>query len=456
MLMSQSVQLIQNLNELIKKYGSNDKVRKIVLDEFSKRNMRESNAVNILTGRLELNTLDIDTTKGLILLFAFTSGMYTALTYHEEESPETLGEKDEINEIIPSDYFTEIEIENFKDYKAEKKVNKKERYTFPNMIKVTDGYYKGIVSSQYLAKMDAGNDILYNFKNQRDPHIDIYGMKRIQLDKNKVERITNRLLSGTQFSDEIRLNLLHDGEDELYYDEKTGELTIISGTLNIFDGYHRLTANSLAITKNADLEFNWGLVVTNFSEKKTQEFMVQINEQKPMKQEHIKSMDASSLGNIVVDAIRDTDSEFATKIKDSDGELKFGGLTKKSILATSIEECYNDKLENRLQAKPIAKHIANVMDYIMGLKIEEFIVKPEETKKVSYINHKNMFVGYVALSERLFGLKNWEDKIEEVLSKIDFSKNNDFWNDNGIADNETDLKKKDRDGLYKYFRNLVN
>jgi len=457
MLKEKSVELIRELNVLIKKYASNDKVRKIIIDEFYKRNMMGRLGVGILTESRELSTLDIDEGKDLVLLFVFTVGMYNALTFKTNEDAPTLGEIDEALSIYPNNYFNPIEMDDLTNYKEEKKTDTKVQYVFPNMIQVAPGYFKGIISAKYLAEIDARNDIIYNFKNQRDPHIDVYGMKRIQLDKNKVEKITNRLLEGTQFSDDIKLNLLSDGTDELYFNEKTGDLTIISGNLNVFDGYHRKTSSSIAVSKakenNTELDFNWGLVITNFSEKKTQDFMTQINEQKPMKQEHIKNLDTSKLGNIVVDAIRDTDSEFGQNIKESDAELNFGGMTKKSTLALSIEECYKEKLTNRLQAKPIAKHIASVMDYVIGLNVEAFIEHPEATQKVSYINHKNMFAGYIALSERLYGVKKWEDILEEILDKIDFSINNPFWKDIGI--NDSDMKKSTRNNLYKFFQKLV-
>jgi len=452
MLKEKSVELIQELNPLIVKYSSNDKVRKIILDEFSKRNMSGRLALSILNEKRALSTLDIDEGKDLVLLFVFTNAMYDALNFKTDDDSPILGDIDEVLSIVPSNFFNEIEMQNMENYKEEKRVETKKQYVFHNMLRAADGHYKGLDHAKHLAEIYAENEIIYNFKNQRDPHIDIYGEKRIQLDKNKVERIMNRLLEGIQFSDDIKLNILHDGEDELYFNEKTGDLTYISGSINIFDGYHRLIANSLAIAKNAELEFNWGLVITNFSENKTLEFMTQVNEQKPMKKEHIKNLDSSRLGNVVVDAIRDIGtSEFGQNIKESDAELKFSGMTKKSTLAISIEECYKEKLTNRLQAKPIAKHIANVMDYIIGLNVEEFIERPDASQ--TYINHKNMFSGYVALSERLYDVKNWEDLLEEILNQIDFSVKNPFWKDIGISD--SDMKKSTRNNLYKFFQKLV-
>jgi hypothetical protein len=224
--------------------------------------------------------------------------------------------------------------------------------------------------------------------------------------------------------------------------------------MNIFDGYHRKTANNEAVTENPNLDFNWGLAITNFSENKAQDFMVQIDKQKPINQEHRKNMDKSSHGNVVVDAIKDiSTSEFATKIKDSDAELKFDGLTKKSILAPAIEECYIKELTNKLQIKNIAKHIAEFMDFIIGLYVNEFIVDVEETKKSSFINNKNIFAGYIAMSEKVYNDSNWEDKIEEALSKVDFSKNNEFWNSIKLSD--SDISKSTRKNLYDYFSDLI-
>ena len=356
MLKEKSVELIQELRILIRKYSSNDKVRKIIVSEFDKRNMGGKQAIYILNEKRSLSTLNIDEEKDLILLFVFTNAIYNALSFKENEDSPTLGEISEVLSIVPDNFFNTIEIENMADYKEGKKPDIKKQYVLHNMLYVSPGYYKGLISAKDLAEMDAENDIIYNFKNQRDPHIDVYGEKRIQFDKNKAEKITFRLLEGSQFSDDIKLNLLHDGEDEILY-EKNGDLTIISGNLNIFDGYHRKTASSQAIAINPELNFNWGLVITNFSESKTLEFMTQINEQKPMKKEHTKNLDSSVLGNVIVDAIRDIKtSEFAQNIKESDAELKFGGFTKKLTLSISIEECYGDKLTNKLQTRPIKPH----------------------------------------------------------------------------------------------------
>lgn len=449
MLKNKSIELIQNLKPLIRKYSKNDKVRNIIVKEFVNRNMRGSNAIYILNENLKLNTLNIDIDKELILLFVFTIGLYKALSFknNPEESP--IGGLNEILSITPEDYFTELEIQELTDFKLEKINKKDDSVVFPNMCQTATGFWVGNISSKYLAELDAGNEFVYNFKTQRDPVIDIYGIKRIHLNKKTVAEIQERLLAGKQFPTTIVVNVLHDGQDKVNYNEKTGDLTILSGVKNMVDGQHRKVANSLAIEKNPDLDFNWILVITNYSEIKAQEYMVEINKQQKMKPEHIKSLDISSYGNLVVDTIKDIPTcEFATTIRDSDAELKFGGLTKKSILATAIEDNY--KITNRLQVKPIAEHIAKIMDYILGLYIKEFIINPEETKELSYINNKNMFYGYVALSKVVYEDKDWENSIEEIMNLINFNKNNQIWDNIKIeVDNKT-LRKN----LYSYFQYL--
>ena len=451
MLEVKSAELVKNLNKIIRKYAGNDKIRKVIIDQFTERNMKASLAVNILNERFLLSTLDIDQAKDLILLFVFSTSMYKAILEKETNSNASNEELAEILDLDPKDYFTEIEMENLKDYKAERKSKGKEDepIILPNMIPIAPNSWVGPLSSQQFADLDAGNEFIYNFKTQRDPVYDVYGTKKINLSKTKAKEISEGILSGDQFPDAIVVNVLKDGTDEIRY-EKNGDLVILSGTKNIVDGMHRKVGNSIAINKNPNLSFNFILIVTNYSEAKAQKQMTQINKQKPMKIEHIKNLDNSTMGNVIVDVISDIKtSEFAEMIRDSDAELEYGGFAKKNTLSTSIEECYKSELTNKLQVKQIASHVANVIDYVIALRVDDFIKHPEETKKTSYINHKNMFIGYVALSAKVYKDPNWEIKVEETLNKIDFNISNPFWKDNDILDH--DVKKSSRNSFYKLF-----
>lgn len=454
MLREKNALLVQELNKLIRKYGNNSKIRYIIKKEFEERNKLSNYAIRILTEKLPLETLDIENQEDLFLLFIFALGMQRALSTIDENINDTIGMQEEYSNINVASYFTKVELEKFNDLKLEKKEVSKYPYVFKNMIKVAEGHWIGVISAKYLADIDAGNDIIYNFKTQRDPKIDVFGIKKINIDKTKIEEIKNNLLEGKQFPTEIKINLLKDGEDDIEFISKDGiigDLKISSGTMNSFDGYHRKTANSLAINENPELDSNWKLCITNFSEKKAQDYMVEIDKQKPIKQEHIKNINTNLNENVVVDYIVDNSSaELAEQIKNTDTELKFGGLTKKSILATAISEQYSDLLKSKVYIKQIADWIVEVSNYFMGLYIDEFIANVSETKKYSYINHKNMFVGYIALTRYLYQKDNWKEELKEILNSIDFNVSNPIWKEIDLKNDN--LTKTTRKQLYRLFK----
>jgi hypothetical protein len=273
------------------------------------------------------------------------------------------------------------------------------------------------------------------------------------MDKEKVSQINKRLLTGEQFPDPIILNILNNGESRIEYNENKHILTIYEGSvINIVDGFHRKTANSLALIEQPNLNFNWQITFTFLTETAAHDYMSQKDKQKPMKKEWAKQFDYSKEENLIVDAILDDKlSELGKVMKDSDDYIKLNmALTKKSVIALAIQECYDDLIKEKVNIRQLARWIVEVTDYIMSLYSEEFIVKPYEIKEVSYINHKNMFYGYISLTKALYGKKNWKDIVQDKMSNIDFSIDNPLWRELGLIGNH-DAKKVLRNKLYDLF-----
>ena len=88
----------------------------------------------------------------------------------------------------------------------------------------------------------------------------------------------------------------------------------------------------------------------------------------------------------------------------------------------------------------------------MGLYSNEFLFNVEKTKKISYINHRNMFIGYIALSRKLYKQDNWKSNTVKIMNSIDFSIENSIWKDIRINDNI--LNKTSRKELYKLFKEV--
>jgi hypothetical protein len=444
MLNQNNAVLVQILNQMINKYGTNRQVKEYLKSKFIDKNLLSSYPIKILTKRLELETLDIKNDKELFVLFVFTEGLQEALQL-KDRNDEHIGLEDDIAKLDVKDYFTVSEQQYFSKHSYATDKEEGYPYIFSNMLKVADGHYTGIISAQELALIDKANDIIYNFNTQRNAKIDVFGIKRINVNNKKIQEITENLLSGKQFADEIKINILRNGDDEIEFATSNGvigDLTVVSGEMNIFDGFHRKTANQLAIIKNPELQFNWKLTLTNFTEQKAQDFMVQINKQTPIKKEYINTLDKNKIENLVVDLIIDNPLfELSDKIKNTEQELRYGGYTKKSLLATAIIDNYNDLLTSKSMAKPIADWIMNFINHI-----SQFL------NSNNFSTNKYMFMAYVALSRKLYGVDNWVDIVSKEISSYDFTKNNE--NNIYISNLSGNLNKTAKNKLYNLFNGV--
>lgn len=441
MLNQSNANLINILNQMINKYGTNRQVKEYLKSKFIDKNLLSSYPVKILSKRLELETLDIKNDKELFVLYVFTEGLQEALKL-KDRNDELIGLEEEINKLDVKDYFTASEQQYFSQHSYTAEKEEGYPYIFTNMLKVSDNHYTGIISAQELALIDRANDIIYNFNTQRNAKIDMFGIKRINVNAKKIQEISDNLLSGKQFADEIKINILRNGDDEIEFsstDGIIGELKVISGEMNIFDGFHRKTANQLAIIRNPELQFNWKLTITNFTEQKAQDFMVQINKQTPIKKEYINTLDKSKIENLVVDLIIDNPLfELSDKIKNTEQELKYDGYTKKSLLATAIADNYSDLLTNKSMAKSVADWIVDFLNHI-----SQFLSKND------FSTNRYMFMSYIGMSRKLYKVNNWVQRVSHIFSSYDFSRDN---QDNIYISNLTNnLNKSAKNKLYNLF-----
>lgn len=445
MLLSNNAKLIEILNGLINKYGVNRQIREYLKEKFNDKNLLSSYATKILTKRLPLETLDIKNDKELFVLYVFTEGLQEALKLTDRDN-ELIGLENEIMQLDVKEYFTTTECQQFSKLVYQENESKGYPYIFEHMLQVSDSHYSGIISAQELAKLDSTNDIIYNFNTQRNAKIDVFGIKRINVDKKKIQEISENILTGQQFADEIKINVLRNGDDDIEFISTNGvmgTLKINSGEMNIFDGFHRKTANQLALLKNPEIQFNWKLAITNFTEQKAQDYMVQINKQTPMKKEYIKTLDKSKLENLVVDLMIDNPVfELSDKIKITDKELKFGGYTKKEILSVSISEIYGDILTNKVKAQSIAKWLVDFFNYLS-----------QWFDKDNYSTNKYMFYAYISLSREVFGKEEWHNIIDSKISSFDFEYSNN--NITFLSHLSGNLNKVTKEKLYNIFKEVT-
>lgn len=448
MLKEKQLQLQERLNTIIHGLISDsrnwDKIKASVVSEFKERNLSLMRASFAMSGKLDLRTLTNDE-NDIMFLFIFSYALDKAM------------EGNENIQINVEEYFTQYEVAKWKNYIAEKTAENIYPLVIKNVQYVNPNMWQTVMSAQELHEMNVANMLVYNFKTQRNPKVTALGEK-INIDKKKIAEIKNRMLENKQKADNIILNVVDDGESRVEYNEQDGELIIYEGSvINIVDGHNRKTANSIAVTENPGLEFNWQITFTFYTENQAYDYMAQKNKQTPMRKEYIKVRDYNKPENMVVKLIMDDMiSELAKKTQDTEEYIKNNrALTKKSILAQAILDNYGEQLKASINLRKIAKWIVEFTDHLMASYEKEFISDPYRIKQSSMINHKNMFAGYIALSAELYGNKEWENLLQKKMESINFSVDNPMWRDMGIKSNY-DMNKTTREKLYKLFREDVN
>lgn len=445
MIKKQELQLKNKLSEIVKGIGYDKDIKEEVRKEFISRGLRGTSgslrATWVLSENIPLNTLT-DSDEDIRFLFLFTYMLSKALIKVNSEF-----------KINPQDYFTELEYNQWKDYREAQDNTD----IFPLVLEKAQSVGKKDsriwqlpMSAQLLGEIDEKNAILYNFSTQRNPKITAFG-EQINIDKNKIKEIKEGLLKGEQYPDPIILNVLNNGESNVSYNENRETLTIHEGSIiNIVDGFHRKTSNTLALIEKPDLDFNWQVTVTFLSEKAAHDYMTQKDKQKPMRKEWIQLKDYSKPENLVIDVIMDDRlSELAKKMKEEDNYIRLNqALTKKSIIAEAIKECYEEQLLVNSNIRSIGKWVVEFTDYLMGLYSEEFIVNPYQIKETSMINNKNIFYAYIALSAKLQNNKDWKKILRKQMQSINFDKNDKLWKDLGMVNNNRDANKTLRTKLY--------
>ncbi len=438
MLKEKETQLKDRLKLIIREIGHKKDIKQDIFDEFKSRNLNAHRAILAFSENLDLYTLT-DSEDDIRFLFLFAFALNSALERTEEVKHLCFDIRD---------YFTKVEYSQWIEYREEKSSDDIFPIIIENVDEISENYWQAKVSAQTIEKWNSANILLYNPNTQRGLKVTKKAI-RINVNSNKVKEISERMLDGKQFPDDLKFNVL--GDKPIYNPQKRTLIIDKESIINTFDGQHRKEANALALSVNPNLNFNWPIKITAFSEIKAHDFMTQINKQTPINEEYLSTKDYTKDENLIVDKIMDSKGELADVAKDSDDFVKENrGLTTKSILAEAIKDNYKDQIGLSYKNDNVAKWIVEFTNYLMGYYVDEFIVKPYEVKKDSYINNMYMFYGYIALSAKLQNDSNWQEVLKQKIESINFNKHNELWKSIGIIE-ENKINKTTKNKLYNLF-----
>lgn len=335
-------------------------------------------------------------------------------------------------------------------------------YTFRNATKLSDGWSVHISVTE-LRLLNNGREIQYNPNVQRSSKViksdEGNAIPVPKIYKSKLAEIKDLFLRGKLRTTTLTFNARlgsSDEDEEVLFDEETGNLTITKGTLfDCIDGFHRLTATTQAQESNTDVDMLFMVKISNTTEAGAKEEFTQINKVTAVHKAQRDRMDQERFENFIVEKfLRGEESEIKNKIvSENTVNYKSNNLVSYSVLSDAISDQF--KISNKSEAIKIGRFLSEFINEICYAYPDEFLGEDiAEIKEKSLINSNVMFAGYIALSKRFYEQNISVDKVGEVLLKINFNRDNPEWKELNIVDNKGSLLNSSKKGLVKYFEEL--
>jgi hypothetical protein len=360
--------------------------------------------------------------------------------------------------IKVDDYFSPNEIKKAKTFnpKDELEDTIELPITLDNVLMIDSENYMTMLDIKTIKKIF--HLLRYNFDTQREAKIvRRQGSieKEAKLNMTSVKEISERLLNGTLSPTTITFNLLAGTSDfgnEGVYDSKKMQLQITSGTfIDILDGFHRLSGTMNALDVNPELDFKFQIAIKNYNLNQAQKHLAEISKVNVISKIHIEALEASRYSDTVVKQLQ-RESDLKGRISQTERVITINNeLVSYNVLADTIEEEF--KMETKKDAMEVGDYLTKFFDYLIGTYQDEFINNLSEIRNKSIIAQNNTFAGYVVLARRMKeeGIKITQ--LENILSKIDFSRENKFWDELNILD-EGRITNKTRKKIKEFFEQL--
>jgi len=437
--------LEDNLNLILQDYSNDNKIIDQVSNAIIEKGISRGRIRGIFTQAIPLTYISE------VELCLFTKYLYEFT--HEYK-------------INPEYFFNEIELTYAETYQKVEK-DKINYIILHNVDQINE--YQWLCTKetfQNISKFFENGLITYNPKTQRQPLKRKVGdriIEVINIDKKKVKEITESMVNGTFNVNAIILNIRRiTGMEKVKYNAKDRTLLIeVDGTtlVDVIDGFHRLCGILRSVEEKPEIDRLTSIYIYHVDEEKARQIIKQESKAAPIQEEWLDVIDSTNVNMEVVKNInsRQRMNEMFNRIGLDNLELKREGkLVTFETLSKTIEYVYdlNDKNKPVILAKQVEKHLIDTFNIVIGTFHEAFNEKLEETRETTYLTTNNMFIGYVTLSEELKQKyeDDWQEKLQEILTRLNFSKSNPVWKKIGIENNLnlSTIKK-----ISEYFRNLV-
>lgn len=287
-----------------------------------------------------------------------------------------------IDHIQKTDYieefFTEIEIKQYKIEKLEKDTIK-----FPIKIKcdqVTPDQWIGVTNVKFFMELRRAQLIKYNANAQRVMKRIIKGenvLFKLIPNKLAIKSIRSLMQRNMYVPTTITLNVPYDSDAQFYFDEQARELVINElDTFDISDGYHRYLAMCEESDENEQFNYPMEIRIINFTDEKTRQFIFQEDQKTKMAKDNSNAMNANRPSNNVIDKLNEMSTfEFKGQIGINEGSINYVELSnvieyfyfrKKKEYANIDIRNVRDNVKEKLNA--LAEYDSKYITKVLGTK----------------------------------------------------------------------------------------
>lgn len=278
-----------------------------------------------------------------------------------KEALEQSRQTDELNKV-----FTKSELKELEQFLyAQEQDSIKLPLEFFPALKLNEVTHSVRMSASTVAKLFESQIVNYSFDIQREAVTvkrEDTIIKTPKINRRNVTEIRNLLLKGQLKDSTIYLNAAPrtaDSGDELLMDEKNHKLIVTEGTrLDVLDGYHRCLASLEAYARNPELDFNFNVVISNYTTKEAQQWQAQHAKAMPWSPHRVKELQQEGRSDKVVAALRSA-REIGEVIGTS-SRLAQGQITNFTSLSAAIKNTF--KINNRREEVDVVEYLTEYLD----------------------------------------------------------------------------------------------
>ena len=364
----------------------------------------------------------------------------------------------------PIEYFTEIEIAKFEDLEDidnTKRINNRLVLTGVKEVIPDKQWVLAHTDNHEIANHFYDGFVTYNFKTQRDTEkVELFGqtVEKARFFKESIKDMVKLMKDGDYKPTAMSYNILATGQEAYEYDGKTETLTIDNSEIDIIDGANRSQACVVLHENNEEVTQIMQLNIFHYDELEARSYIKQEAMKNEIKKEVLKAYDSTSIYNTIAREIGDMGSSGTNFMYSHVGSdyMSVEKLYKYCTYGTLMDAIkFSYKLDKRdtMAKRRVKNYLVSFLNEIISIYRRDFD-NVKESRKANFITYNNMFYGYIALSKVLEGQENWEDRLAEILSNIDFSIYDKFLINLNVG-KEIIIKRQIKE-LENYFKNLAS